>query len=101
MSTSAATQKINTLLIAGASAPAVIGVDAETGILTAASGIDDEAAKVAYQWYRNGKAISKATKISFTPLASDNGKSITVRVTATKTGATTVVKNSAPVVIGD
>ena len=101
VSTSAATQKINTLLIAGASAPAVIGVDAETGILTAASGIDDEAAKVAYQWYRNGKAISKATKISFTPLASDTGKSITVRVTATKSGATTVVKNSAPVVIGD
>jgi len=101
VSKSLATQKVGTLLIAGASAPAVIEVNSGTGILTAVSGINDEAAKVVYQWYRNGKAISKATKITYTPLSSDAGKSITVRVTATKASATTVVKYSAPVVIGD
>jgi hypothetical protein len=92
VSTSAATQKVGTLLIAGASAPAAIAWDTATGILAAQSGIADESAKLSYQWLRNGVAISKATKGTYTPTRSDYGKLLSVRVTATKTNATTVVK---------
>lgn len=39
------------------------------------------ATKVSYQWYRNSKKISKATKSSYTLTAADKGKRISVRVT--------------------
>lgn len=42
-----------------------------------------------YQWYRSGKAISKATKSAYTLAASDLDKTITVKVTVHKTGYTT------------
>ncbi|WP_328488405.1 hypothetical protein [Streptomyces zaomyceticus] len=42
----------------------------------------------AYQWYANGRAISGATKTSFTPAAAQRGTRITVRVTAYRTGHT-------------
>ena len=92
VSTSAATQKVGTLLIAGASAPAEIAWDTATGILTAQSGIADESAKLTYQWLRNGVAISGATKAAYKPTRSDYNKLLSVRVTATKSNATTVVK---------
>ncbi|EMQ99855.1 hypothetical protein [Paeniglutamicibacter gangotriensis] len=37
-----------------------------------------------YQWLRNGKPISKATRSTFKLTASDNGKKISVKVTAKK-----------------
>lgn len=39
-----------------------------------------------YQWYRAGKAISKATKARYTPGAADLSKSLTVKVTGSKSG---------------
>ncbi|MFD7070403.1 hypothetical protein ACFV97_24570 [Streptomyces sp. NPDC059913] len=39
-----------------------------------------------YQWYANGKAISKATKSSLTLKSAQRGKKITVKVTARRTG---------------
>lgn len=51
--------------------------------------------KVKYQWLRNGKAIAKATKASYTVVAKDKGKRISVKVTFTKTGYASVVKTSA------
>ena len=41
-------------------------------------------ASVSYQWYRNGAAISGARSRSYTLISADNGKSITVKVTARK-----------------
>lgn len=101
VSTSAATQKIGENLIAGADASTAIDWEFATGILTVSSGITDDGATVAYQWYRNNKAISKATKVTYKLLSSDFGTSISVRITATKTNATTVVRYSAPLVISD
>lgn len=48
----------------------------------------------AYQWLRNGKAISKATKSSYTLKAADYGKTMSVRVTVKKKNYTTVVLTS-------
>ncbi len=42
-----------------------------------------------YAWYRSGKAISKATKPWYKPTIKDIGRTITVKVTATKSGYTT------------
>ncbi|MCL2788152.1 MAG: S8 family serine peptidase, partial [Micrococcales bacterium] len=38
-------------------------------------------AKLSFQWYRNGKAIAKATKATYTVKATDKGAKLTVKVT--------------------
>lgn len=53
-----------------------------------------------FQWLRNGAAIAKATGSTYTLTTSDIGKKISVRVTGTRTGLSTVVKTSAQVVVG-
>ena len=47
-----------------------------------------------YQWYANGKKISKATKSSYKIASKYKGKKITVIVTGSKTGYTTIAKKS-------
>ena len=49
-----------------------------------------------YQWKANGAAISGATATTYIVPAAYVGKTITVTVTGTKTGYTTVAKTSAP-----
>ncbi len=51
-------------------------------------------AKLKYQWYRNGKKIKGATKVSYTLKASDLNDRFSVRVTAGKSGYTAVTKTS-------
>ena len=48
-----------------------------------------------YQWLRDGKKISKATKSTYKLVAADKGKRITVTVKGTKSGYTSVSKTSA------
>ncbi|MDF1489570.1 FlgD immunoglobulin-like domain containing protein [Tessaracoccus caeni] len=50
--------------------------------------------KFSYQWYRDGKKISKATKSTYTLTSSDKGTKITVKVIGKKSGYTTVSKMS-------
>jgi hypothetical protein len=50
--------------------------------------------KLSYRWYRNGTPITKATHASYTLRKADGGKKITVKVTAKKTGYSTVDKTS-------
>jgi hypothetical protein len=47
-----------------------------------------------YQWYQNGKAIKGATKSSLTLKKAQKGKAITVKVTASKSNYTKVIKTS-------
>ncbi|MEW1628926.1 hypothetical protein AB0387_16170 [Streptomyces sp. NPDC089173] len=47
-----------------------------------------------YQWYANGKAISKATGVTLTLKAAQRGKKITVKVTAHRTGHTSGASTS-------
>ncbi|WP_156044008.1 GH92 family glycosyl hydrolase [Cellulomonas sp. HZM] len=51
--------------------------------------------KVTYRWLRDGKAISGATSRTHVVTRSDKGKKLSVRVTLTKSGYTTVVKTTA------
>jgi hypothetical protein len=51
--------------------------------------------KLAYQWLRNGKNISGATKATYVLSASDLNKSVVVRVTASLAGYSTLSKTSA------
>lgn len=46
---------------------------------------------VNYEWFANGTAISGATSTSYTTVANDAGKSITVKATYTRSGYTSVV----------
>jgi len=55
--------------------------------------------KFTYQWYRNGKAISGATKSSYKITSKDSQKKISVKVTATKAGYQTVSKTSSAVTL--
>ncbi|MFJ2935964.1 hypothetical protein ACIO8G_24810 [Streptomyces sp. NPDC087219] len=50
----------------------------------------------AYQWYANGRAISGATRATFTLTKAQRGTRITVRVTAHRTGHTSGVAWSRP-----
>ena len=51
--------------------------------------------KLTYQWYRNGAAIKGATKTSYTLGSKDVGAIMTVKVTGSKSGYTTVAEVSA------
>ncbi|MEO7269258.1 MAG: carboxypeptidase regulatory-like domain-containing protein, partial [Knoellia sp.] len=49
---------------------------------------------LAYQWYRSGVAITGATASTYVLTATDQTNTMTVRVTGTKTGYTSVAKTS-------
>ncbi|MGC4174964.1 hypothetical protein [Demequina sp.] len=54
-----------------------------------------KASGLKYQWYRNGVAISKATKTTYKLTTSDRGKTITFRVTGSLSGYGTTPVTSA------
>ena len=62
--------------------------------LTAKKGKWTSSTSVSYQWYRNGKKISGATKATYKLKAADSGKKISVKATGKKTGYTTASKTS-------
>ncbi|MBX0300438.1 hypothetical protein K2F54_10665, partial [Cryobacterium sp. 1639] len=49
-----------------------------------------------YQWLRDGKSISGATKSAYKLVAADAGKKVTVKVTGSKTGYKAIAKTSMP-----
>ena len=51
-------------------------------------------AERAYQWYRSSTAIKHATSTSYTLTSADRGKKMTVKVTGTLKGYTTISKTS-------
>ncbi|MDR3201615.1 MAG: FIVAR domain-containing protein, partial [Bifidobacteriaceae bacterium] len=63
--------------------------------LRAKAGAWTPAAHLAYQWYRGGKAIAKATKAVYKVKRADRGKKISVKVTGSKSGYAAVTKASA------
>jgi len=78
-----------------AGTPTISGT-ARVGVkLTAKPGAWGEGTELSYQWNRNGTAIDGATKVTYTPVAADAGKKLTVTVTGTLPGAEAVAKTSA------
>jgi hypothetical protein len=62
---------------------------------SATAAVSPAATSVVYQWFVGGVAVSGATKASYTPVASDAGKAVSVRVTASKAGYTAATVTSA------
>ena len=99
-STAVVTKKTKTLtgypLQTATPTPTISGTPAFAQVLTANPGTWDAGTKLSYQWYAGGKAISKATKSTYTVASSLVGKTITVKVTSVKSKFATASKTSAP-----
>ena len=93
--TSVRTPKLGTFFFTG-STPTVTKSGTTTA-LTVNPQVTQVDYKATYQWYRGTAAIKKATKATYTPVAADAAKLISVRVTVSKLNYTTVVKTSAAV----
>ena len=95
----AKTSAATTAVAAGtltAPTPTISGTKAVGYTLTAVPGTWGPApVTLAYQWYRSGVAISGATASTYTLTTTDQTKTMTVRVTGTKSGYTTVARTSA------
>ena len=78
-----------------APAPTISGT-AKVGVaLTARPGTWTAGTALRYQWYVAGVAVSGATKATFAPTAAHVGRAVTVRVTGSLAGYTTVTTGSA------
>ena len=85
-----------TALLATTPTPTFTGTVKVGSTLTAGTGTWSPAPVTKkYQWLRDGKAISGATKSTYVLTTSDAGKKISVRVTGSKTGYKSISKTSA------
>lgn len=83
---------------AGIPTPGVSGTPAAQQTLTAsAAGWSPAPASVTYQWLRGGAPIAGATAATYRVGLADAGASLTVRVSASRSGYLTAVRQSAPV----
>jgi hypothetical protein len=95
--TSAETAPVSNGIISPAPTPTISGTAKVGSKLTASPGVwGPSPVTLQYQWYRSGAAISGATVSTYTPPRTDLGATLTVRVTGSKSGFTTVAKTSAP-----
>ena len=74
--------------------PTISGTAVVGRTLTAKPGAWDSGVALRYKWYRSGAAISGATSASYSLVAADYGKSMTVTVTGAKNGFKTHSKTS-------
>jgi hypothetical protein len=77
------------------STPSISGRARVGRTLTAGHGTWTPGTRFSYRWFANGTAIRRATKATLTLSRATKGKRITVRVTGTKTGYTTLSRTSA------
>jgi len=85
-------------VLTAAPAPKITGTAKVGKVLTAQAGTwAPKPVAITYQWLRNGKPITGATKSSYTLVKADAGAKITVKTVGKKTGFTTVTKSSAAV----
>lgn len=76
----------------------VISGGAQVGVELSASPatLSPAATGLAYQWLRDGAAISGASDVTYTPTAADAGAALSVRVTASRTGYETLELTATP-----
>ncbi|MDT0183064.1 carboxypeptidase regulatory-like domain-containing protein [Microbacterium sp. ARD31] len=77
-----------------AATPSISGTAAVGALMTAKPNSWTTGATLTYQWLADGIAIAGATSSSFTVATAQDGKRISVAVTGTKLGYTTVTKTS-------
>lgn len=83
--------------------PTITGTSKVGYTLTAKPGVWTAGTALSYQWYRSGVAITGAKYSTYTQVAADLGKRMTVRVTGTQLGYTSAYRISgatAAVVVG-
>ncbi|MDQ3156851.1 MAG: CHAP domain-containing protein [Actinomycetota bacterium] len=94
--TSAATAAIAAGTVSNTAVPKVTGTTKVGSTLTAASGIwTPTGLTYAYQWLRGGVVIPGATKSTYVPTGGDLATKLSVRMTGTKAGYTSLTKTSA------
>lgn len=76
--------------------PTVTSTGLKKHVNAAKTDVSPTASTVTYQWYRNGTKISGATSIDYTLTSSDYGKTVTVKVSYSKSGYTTYPQFNAP-----
>jgi len=76
--------------------PTISGTPTYGQTLAAVPGTWDDGVKLSYQWWRSGTPIAGATAASYTAAVADLGAPLSVRVTGTKPGHTTVTTTSGP-----
>lgn len=77
--------------------PTITGTAQVGSPLTAVTGTWTPAPdSFSYRWWRDGVAIPGATAARYVPAAADQGKRITVTVTAAKSGYTSLARSSGP-----
>ncbi|NUU33208.1 hypothetical protein HNO80_16590 [Arthrobacter sp. C9C5] len=98
--TSAPTATVAAGTLTSTQAPKIAGTPKVGGVLTATPGTWSQSpVSIKYQWYRSGVAIPGATLSSYKLTAASLGKKLTVRVTGSKAGYTTLSKTSAPLTV--
>jgi hypothetical protein len=97
-----ASKKAVALKFSSTAKPQIVGVPGVGVALTVNTGTWTPAPNppFGYQWLRDGKAIKGATGASYLTAAADRGKSISVKITGSKTGYASVTQTSAKVKIG-
>ena len=94
-STSKATAKVRAGRFVKSAAPKVSGAFKKGATLKASKGVWKPGATIVkYRWYRNGEAISKATKAKYKLTSKDRGKYISVTVTLSRSGYATASATS-------
>ena len=95
--TSASTVAVAKAALVPGSAPVMTGADlaAPGTVLTATAAGWQPEATLTFQWLRDGVVIKGATKTAYTVGLSDRGHMVTVSLTATRTGYTTLTAVSA------
>ncbi|MEI5671669.1 MULTISPECIES: M1 family aminopeptidase [unclassified Nocardioides] len=83
--------------IGTAPVPTLSGTPTVDAAVSAQTGTWTSGTALTYQWSVAGTPVSGATSASYTPVAADLGKALTVAVTGTKAGYTTVTRTSAAV----
>lgn len=99
MSVDAGATAVSPGLLSLSSTPRISGSPRQNMTLSAVLGKWDTGSVLSVQWFRNGIAITKATKLTYRLTAKDKGKKITVTVTAQKLGFTTMKKTSKALII--
>lgn len=94
--TSAATAKVAKGALS-ASTPKITGSAKVGKTLTARAGTWTEGTRLSYQWLNGGKAISGATKATYTVTRADRDDRLTVRVTGSLAGYETTSRTSSAV----
>jgi len=92
---SAATSAVAAGTFENNAVPLITGTPQVGSQLIASTGTWTPAGSYSYQWFANGSAISGANASTYTPVATDLNKQLTVQVTAVKTGYTSANATSA------